>query len=50
MANKLEKASGDVKVVIVSGDLYYLRIESLFPVAGCATGSGKDVWRVGFAE
>ena len=50
MANKLEEVSGYVKVVIVSGNLYYFGIEALFPVAGCAIDSGKDVWRVGVAE
>ena len=40
MANKLEEVSGYVKVVVVSGNLYYLEIEALLPVASCATGGG----------
>ena len=37
--NKLEEMRGDVKVIIVNGNLYYFGIEALLPVASCATGS-----------
>ena len=46
----MEEVRGDVKVVVINGNMYYVGIEALLPVASCTASGREGVRRVGFVE